>query len=77
MKFTVFTSKHVYSDRSDIEDLEKLGFTFDKIDYTGFVINKRPEIEINSFEELMELVHNYGKIIVNENFIEIYNDHRE
>lgn len=34
-------------------------------------------IEINTLEELMELVRKEGEVIVSENIIEIYDDYRE
>jgi hypothetical protein len=35
------------------------------------------EIEVSSLEELVNMTKEYGKIIINENTLEIYDDYRE
>lgn len=86
MKLNLFTVGDFY-DKEDKEKLEKLGFVFTKtpshvISYFAngtdieFTINKsmHPTIEINSIEELMELINNYGSVIISTDTITIFDE---
>lgn len=86
MKFYIKTSGMYYYDKNKIDKLKRLGFEFDP---KGYILNSSsticfddddpelPTIEINSLDELMQLVHEYGDLIVSESEIEIYDDYRE
>ena len=82
MKFRLETSGIYYSE-SEKNKLEKLGFHFAEADKrnlsTAYRIKSYPkvEIEINSLEELMILVKEFGEIIISENELEIYDNYRE
>lgn len=73
MKFNLSTSGWSYSEQDEISRLEKLGFTFGPRKY----IAGEPTIEINTLDELMEFVKEYGQIVLDIDTIEIYDDYRE
>jgi hypothetical protein len=93
MKFKLDLAADSYGDRIAmnhdeevklVEAYMKLGFKFsisyDKLNKRVFWIKDRiviPEIEINSLEELMEFISEYGELIVDEDKIVIYNDYIE
>lgn len=76
MKFNLKTSGYFYHDPKERNKLEYLGFYFEKTEY-GFAIRGTPEIEINSLEELIAFSEKYGRIILDDGTIEIYDDDRE
>lgn len=78
MKFKLYTSADYYNNISDQAVLRELGFDF-KCDESGdYIITNRPEIEISSIEELIELSHkfNFG-IIIKGQTLELYTHWRE
>lgn len=82
MKFTLSTSGTFFSDLNEIRYLKSLGFSFAPFNNDCFFIiednQDHPEVEINSLDELMELI-DYLKhpIIINKNSIEILNGIKE
>jgi hypothetical protein len=79
MKFKIDTSGFFYS-VEEAKKLEDLGFTFEKYEYRGHQFHKTSkliEIEINSLDELLKFVKEYGPIILKEDEIEIYDNYRE
>ena len=77
MKFKLDVTKRFYPQGYEMEELKELGFTFTPCSYNRFIVDGFPEININSQEEIMEFVSKYGKIVISEEGIEIYNDYRE
>ncbi len=85
MKFHLKTSGGFYTHKR-AEALEELGFSFGACDFPDLRTNEErvykignpPDgIEINSLEDLMKLVQEYGDVIVSEDTIEIYDNYRE
>jgi len=79
MQFKLLTTGSFYS-KKHIETYEKYGFKFK--DYTLGVCDCKQcyqdiFIDINSLEDLMKVVDDFGEIVVTENEIEIYDDYRE
>lgn len=92
MKYAIKTSKYFYQDKEEMEQLEKLGFTFEKTEYNSsvvcletlktktvpdYLICENPVLEIDSIEELADFVKEYGQIVLDTDTIEIYNYYRE
>lgn len=80
MKFKLSTTELFYPYKEDREKLEKIGFTFEPYNAPHYfcITTKNPTIDINTTDELVEFVKEYGKIIVDtDGWIEIYNDYRE
>jgi hypothetical protein len=83
MKFTVKTSGYFYNNDDEMERLKKLGFTFKNTaigirEHTNYVKEQyEVEIEVSSLEELVNMTKEYGRIIIDENTLEIYDDYRE
>ena len=77
MKFILSTSGDFYPRADERKELEEIGFTFSPSDYKDFTINGSPEIEINSLHELIQFVDKFGRVIVENGSMEIYNDYRE
>jgi hypothetical protein len=81
MKFEITTTGHIYSNEKRIEKLKKLGFEFERNQYSGYYIKNTPTVEINTLEELIKLGKEYGledgELIVSDGCIEIYDDYRE
>ena len=90
MKFSLYTSKHFYS-KEEAQRYEKLGFSFcdwEKSSEEGLLAiddEKDVVIEINTLEELMTFVEEWGTIVLSPVIpnlrplpsIEIYNYWRE
>lgn len=84
MKFELKTSGWAYTTKQ-ASKLEKLGFEFEPFVDTygifgGANLHIKPKdlsIEINTLEELIKLIGNYGSVIVDLGSIEIYDDYRE
>jgi hypothetical protein len=86
MKFNLLTRATNYKGE-DVARLEKLGFTFKEekeIPQVFKILNFKqlytklqgiPQIEINTLEELMDFVKEYGVIAIDEDSIEIYDDY--
>lgn len=71
-------------DMKYMEQLKEIGFTFvERESYFTKVMeycidtSKQVTIEINSLTELLDFVNKFGKIVFNDGYIEIYDDHRE
>ena len=93
MLFQVTTSASSYIDGRHKKNLEKLGFKFKPHDETYDALYKElwksnkqifymgyeqnVEVEINSLEDLLQFAKKFGKLIIDENTIEIYDDYRE
>lgn len=77
MKFRLSTTGNFYPQADRRKELEEIGFTFKPSDYKSFIIKGSPEIEINSLDGLIQFTDKFGKIIVDNGSIEIYNDYRE
>jgi hypothetical protein len=86
MIFELSTSGYFYSDKDEMDNLKKLGFTFREVDRDTSYNNDRvytidddkPQtIEINTIDELMKFVKQYGRIVVDHGTIEIYDGYRE
>ena len=82
MTFKLSTSRYFYTD-NEMEKFKQLGFTFGRYEDTIFDDNAKntiagePEISINSIEELIDFSDQWGKLIISNGNIEIYNDYRE
>lgn len=78
MEFTLRTSGHFYSE-AEMAPLQTLGFIFEKTSYKNnpFLIKGEPKIIIDTLDELVKFIDTYGKIVVDKETIEIYNDYRE
>lgn len=85
MKFNLTTAGTHYS-HADAFKLEELGFRFEsdikfyediKEFDTCYKIYSPPEIEINSLEELMNFIKKWGKCVVTNSTIIIYDDYIE
>ncbi|MBO7732502.1 MAG: hypothetical protein J6S67_08110 [Methanobrevibacter sp.] len=75
MKFNIErTSSTLYNHKKPINDVrvKEVGAVYDILDYPNKdkIWSKIYTIEINSLEELVELVNTYGKIIIGENLKE-------
>ena len=77
MKFKIETTGYFYPNLEDRNRLEQIGFAFEKSNYKDFKITGKPEIEINTLEELIQFGNKHGEIIVSDGNIEIYDDYRE
>lgn len=92
MKYQLETVKYFYHDKEEMENLEKLGFTFEETEHLSteidiensaylkfrdYSICGEPTIELRSLEELAEFIREYGQIVMDEGTIEIYDDYRE
>ena len=80
MIYSLSTSGSFYSDGYSMKELEKLGFAFTPCESpknTFYIINDSAQIEINSLEELIAFVNKYGRIVLTNDSIEIYNSYRE
>ena len=76
MKFELITTESVYNE-DEIEELKPLGFEFNFKNGGYWKTNKEVSIEINSIDELMDFIKQYGRIVIEDNTIEIYDDYRE
>lgn len=86
MKFKLYTAKTFYEmsgeENKEKEKLEKLGFVF-KIYKSDWRVSEEwhlvesSTIDINSLEELMVLIKEWGNVVVSEDDITIYNDYLE
>ncbi len=84
MKFNLSNVEYFFSEKNKEhkEALESLGFKFepyqDDEDIYKFTIDyDELNIEINTLEELMELIDKVGNIIINRFSITIYDDYVE
>jgi hypothetical protein len=86
MKFNLTTAGNFYSDPEQIRKLEALGFGFvleveDKTSLFSegdkYLSSGETEIEINTLEELINFSKEWGKLVVSEGELEIYDDYRE
>jgi hypothetical protein len=77
MEFTVTTSGNFYHDAKKRTALKKIGFTFKESDYKEFTIVGEPIVDIIDLKELIQFADKWGKIIVGNGNIEIYDDYRE
>ena len=80
MTFKLRTSGRFYSNE-DKEELQKLGFHFtlekhfnDRPWYKEWVM---PTREMSTMEELMCFIKKWGPVVIDENYIEIYDSYRE
>ena len=82
MKFKLTTSAYFYKDE-DKAKLETLGFAFTptKENYERVFGQWRrrgdSSIDINTLEELIAFIREWGCVVVDERGIEIYDDYRE
>jgi hypothetical protein len=65
MKFSIGTARDFYSDEKEVERLKQLGIGFVK-DGDGWRRKSCGETEINTLEELLSLVGEFGDVIVYE-----------
>lgn len=85
MKFKLSTSANLYLKEPNKEEIEKLkSFGFKFHDYrsisgadTLVIECDEAQIEIDTLEELIEFSREWGKLVIDENSIEIYNSYRE
>lgn len=77
MEFTVTTSGYFYPNKEIRTELEKIGFTFKQSHYGVVTIEGNPTVEIKDLNELIQFVDEWGRIIVGDGTIEIYDDYRE
>jgi hypothetical protein len=59
--------------------LQEIGFAFIMNDSYGILMDNdcKPNIEINSLEELIQFSEKFGKLIVSNGSIQIYDDYIE
>lgn len=79
MIFNLDTVGIIYS-KEEAKKLEKLGFDFTPdVNNSAFLrkIASDLKVEINSIEDLMKFVKEYGLITMDEDQIRIYDDYRE
>lgn len=76
MKFELTTTEYGY-EKEDANKLKQLGFEFIYRDNYYSKNDKDISIEINSLDDLMNLIKEYGQIVINESKIEIYDGYRE
>ena len=76
MKLELTTTESLYND-NEIEKLKPLGFEFNFKNGGYWKTHKEVFIEINSIDELMDFIKKYGRIVIEDNVIEIYDDYRE
>lgn len=76
MIFNVVTAGKIYDDQAQIDRLKKLGFTFEEWGprepswgHTGTEqrISGKVSIEINTLEELITFIAEYGDVIIEQN----------
>lgn len=67
MIFNLQVANEFYTDVDEKAALAELGFRFRDIDY-GAMIEGDPIISINSIDELMDFIHDYGNVIINKNY---------
>ena len=75
MEFKLETASSIYSRfsrRDHVQKLKDLGFTFRRFDGGNVAIKSKPSIVVNSIEDLMKLIKNFGDIVVSEDTIIIY-----
>lgn len=82
MKFKLTTSAKSYyiyykSDHDHLTKLKSVGFTFKETDDKLFFIENKPTIDINSMDELIQLIKKFEKIVIMKKTIEIYDSYRE
>lgn len=78
MRFELSTAGNFYSNASEIEKLKKLGFKFEWLEeYNKYAISNYPEIHISTMDELMDFIKEYGRIIIDEGVIKIYDNYLE
>jgi len=82
MKFRLTTTKNFYTEEEK-EEVKEFGFEFEAeptpLEDVEYYLPSYSsvEIEINSLEELMAFSKKWGKLILSNDTIEIYNDFRE
>ncbi|MHA1185943.1 MAG: hypothetical protein ACTSSK_03575 [Candidatus Heimdallarchaeota archaeon] len=82
MKFKLTISQTNFN-KKEMEEFKELGLEFRKMKNLGRVFyyngysEGESEIEINTLEELMEFIKEWGQVIIDEKGIEIYNTYRE
>lgn len=81
MIFKVDTAGRRYDEPEERKRLGKLGFIFkhhsDGYFKNSFTIENKGVININSIEELMLFIKEYGAIVLSEKNITIYDDYLE
>jgi hypothetical protein len=81
MKFTLLTAKGFGYTQDERGKLKKVGFKFIEkckgTPFHAFLIKGSPEIEINTIDELVEFINQYGTIIVDNGSITIYDGYTE
>jgi len=78
MKFELSTSGYFYPDEAKRVKLEEIGFTFKPSYFMEYKITDvKPEIEINTIDELIQFTAKYGEIIVSGETIKLYDDYLE
>lgn len=87
MRFKLTQNKN-WCDNEEKEKLERLGFKFKKEETEEYKHwgewncqssswDPETEIEIDTLEELMKFIREWGTIVLTKDKIEIYNDYRE
>ena len=83
MKFKLSSSGAFYRPE-EAKELESLGFTFKTTKeiygtfrHAEFYKDGESEVEINTLEELLQFIKRVGRVVIDENEIEIYDDYRE
>lgn len=84
MKFVLTTSANLYDNSRQRKKYAEVGFVFNLSEEKHFIRGRidsdiKPEIEIDTLEELLNFVEEFGDIIIKENGkeIEIYDSYHE
>lgn len=76
MQYKVEISDEVIGSLAEAEELAKLGFTFRPVN-NYFRMYGEGSITIDTLEQLQAFIHKYGRIVLQDTLIEIYNGYRE
>ncbi len=75
MRFRLRTAGRFYSDEEERKRLSKLGFQFVPLGQYTFLIEGTGTVEINTLEELLAFLKEFGSIIVEDYDSLIIYDH--
>jgi hypothetical protein len=76
MEFKVITDKIYYWDKSEMQNLSLLGFSFDKINNQYRISDNYGSININSMNEFKKFIDLYGNISIIGNDIVILDSNK-
>ncbi len=79
MKFRLDMAKNFEDNDKEKERLESLGFKAVPSRFRAWYFrkNERIKIEINSLDELMDFIKEWGTIVLDKDTLTIYNDYLE